>query len=548
MSGPGNPEQARADQLQSLMAAKDAMLQELSSGHERNQELLTRAASMHAEMQDALAQADERTQRAHALITQMSGVIEAGGLDATAVQPAVKTGWFTRTKNNVSEKASKTVEAVKGRKLTAGIAAAAILVGGLTAGSTVGNAGDHESQATGTTAPEVAPGTTATTPPTTTNPFESPFSDPTTTTQTETTTPPATDATKASKNDRSKVYAYAEKAKSVTGTVKRLNPNDRTVKEDINYLGSAKHKADKLDNETSRGAVNSVLMFDEYGGGKLNENDYAVAAADAAFSNEANGSKFYNIMNKNYQSDVLPQGVSLDEARQEIRKQLTADGTKFDVETPLGTFMNHGATENDVFESGLVTLNGREKVFTITFEDGYKMYFKLFKGQGGEDCINFLTPRVVVKLPAPRVETPPASNPHPTPNVVTPPATPGTPGTGTKTPGTKTPTTTTETEKIPDQKKSTDKDTPAGVPGKAKGQGGDGQETKRPEAGTAKPGVGEPQLAKPDKVVPANGESTPTVPAVTGQEPIITGPAEQGDPAAESPAGQVNPNNKPAGD
>lgn len=350
----------------------------------------------------------------------------------------------------------------------------------------------------------------------------------------------------------------AEDAKTVAGTAARLDANSNNVKAYIALLGSKMHNPDIVDHNSTRDAVNSMQKFEKYGGQDKNQYDYAVAVADAVASSDANAAMYYNIMNGNSSQTELPSGVSVEQARAAIFQKLTQDGTKFSIETPTGTWKNYGQNGENVYVANIEHTNGSQRMFVVTYGDGSKMFFKLYKGAGGEDCVNFNVPaKITFRTTNPVIEQHfgPQAQPTPTHKVMGP-----IHGTNPDHPKIHNPG---QPEKpcppeeivppptvIPPAPKVDHNTTPAGVPGAHQGVGGNGQETTRPVAGPAPANVGQPQAQTPAPEVAQDTTKTPETPGtatVTGEDHGTTAPAEQNTPGTQQPAQPISGDTTPPG-
>ena len=211
---------------------------------------------------------------------------------------------------------------------------------------------------------------------------------------------------------------HVKDAETVAGATHRLNTSDSTVKGDIKFIMTTKNNRDRLDHSTSRGAMNSLLKYMEYGG-KPGANKLAFAVADGWDGSKANLAAAYNARFNQNASDQLPSGVSYDQARAAMLKGMTADKTAFELGTPnLGNVHNYLQQGEHVSFAGNEFVDGNDKVFTIKFADGTKLHYKLFKGDGGEWCVNviipFTPPKVTHTIPGtPTVSQPPVTHQKP---------------------------------------------------------------------------------------------------------------------------------------
>ncbi len=328
----------------------------------------------------------------------------------------------------------------------------------------------------------------------------------------------------------------ADAAKTVAGAVDQANPTSSTVKHDIHAFANAPGK-DTLDH--SHGAMSSELSH--FKAGEMTSSEAALAVFNSAKGSPAYAAKVYNELHGNHKATALPQGVSNEQALKSIESKLTADGTKFNIRNDLhGLGLNHGQRGENVFNANIMSLDGKE-FLVIRLNDGTEMIVKV-----ENNCLNIID-RIVVKQKQATPATPATPK---TPGSVFTPGKPSTPGhipgkvqqpkpkpTTPQTPLTPvTPLTPPEEHPGPKHDGNTN---PAGVQGEPGGSGGTGLEQSRPQAGDAPAGVGQPQEATPTPVTPAGNEATPTAPAETGVDPGVTGPADQTNPGANTPAQQM---------
>ncbi len=320
-------------------------------------------------------------------------------------------------------------------------------------------------------------------------------------------------------------------AKTVAGAVDRANPTADTVKGDIRAF--AEHAGiDKLDH--SNGKMSSALSH--FAAKEMTSPEALLHTFDSALGSPAYAAKLYNELHGNHTSKTLPAGVSNAEALKAIEKKLVE--ADYQVRSDLtGLGLNHGQSkERGVYSANVMSLDGKE-FLVITLDDGTEVLVKF-----ENNCANIVD-RVMAKKqvtpPAapPQVQGPKApvapGKPADKPEKPAKPVTPGKPADKPGQPG------------KPNPKPKNDPNN-TGKPG---GQGGNGQEQTRPQAGTpSMPGVGQEQQPLPPAETAQGGETASTEPALTGVEPVITGDATQGGPNTTTPAGQINSGTTPIGD
>lgn len=487
-----------------------AVLQEqLAASEAQNQELIAQIADMRTEL-DSLREE----------VRELRAAVPADA-NATVEQETVVTN-ETTNENSKSERRSR-----RGAVIALGAAAVAVVV--LAFGSN-----DKNEKVSSSATP-----TTRTADKTPLNPFSTETASASSKTTTGGTTAPEAKSTNAKSNGN---FQSAENKATAAEAVKTLHSTPETIKTNIHKIfNETKHPRPGHD------AGSMAELRSEFKPGHLGATNGAEAAAYAITGSDAYAAKAYNALHGS-RSNELPAGVSLEQARQSLENAMTQDGTTFKMGGAEGTFVNYGQRGENVFFANIINVHANDDVLTITTADGKKLYIK-----ETNLCTNILI-KLNVKTNKPEKPV----TPHTTPGT---PKTPETPKHQPKTPETPKP----QTEKpeqpkpqpekpeqpVPEkhpQDKHDNNTTPAGVPGEPKGSGGNGQETTRPQAGNAPAGVGQEQLPLPAPVTPEHNEPTPTGPAETNPIPTPTGPATQGNPGTTAPAGQINPNNTPAGE
>lgn len=507
------------------------------TGPEAQEQRISELEAMNASLRNELVLKQEALDNLLASHAKLESAISEVNISAKAAidlfgntLPPTDTRQFTppigRSTRNTPTHDNKETSHGRGRKLVAGLAVAAIAVGALFVAGKDGDNSRFARTASTAAANNKANAKTASPKPTSTHSKNQSKEVAQANTAPNISSPRATN------------LAKAEAAPSVAESVKILHSTPENVKSNIHAIFNEK-SANTLDH--TRGAMSSMLK--SFNVGELGRLNSAEAVAYSVKGSPAYAAKVYNVLHGDNRSNVLPSGVTNSEALNSIEQMMTAEGSKFAIEQPTGTFLNHGQKAERVFDANIVGLKGDKDVFTITTAAGNKIYFKIFNN----NCANILTPvKISVKQPTPTPSVPKAPN---VPNAPQTPNVPHRPGKKPVKPVTPNKPGKTPTKPVRHPKPKTDHNTtPAGVPGEPGSSGGNGQEQSRPVAGNAPVGVGQEQQALPTAETPQHNEATPTGPAETGVDPGTTGPAEQGNPGTTTPAGQINSGTTPVGE
>lgn len=296
-------------------------------------------------------------------------------------------------------------------------------------------------------------------------------------------------------------------APTVSEAVLKMHSTPSTIKANIVEIFNQKQRH-VLDHR--KGAMSS--MASEFGPGQINALDAAETVAYSAQSSDSYATGLYNELNGRSVTDELPQGVTIQDARNYIESVMIAQGTQFSIQHPVHKlFRNHGMRGEHRFYANTINAEGQIAMFAITDDHGKSYYVKT-----QDECFNLLNelkgaghvrPNVQIVVPGPHVGPTPGTHPRP---------------------------------------KHDSNNTPAGVPGEPRGSGGNGQEPSRPHAGKAPSSVHQPQQQTPPRVS-THGETNSNKPAETGVDHGTNGPATRGN-GTQSPAGKINEGTTPTGD
>jgi hypothetical protein len=353
-----DPAQAEVDRLRNELAIRDGVILELTASLQQSEEALTTSRAAQERALSILG------------VTNIEDVIRPQSSEQTAK------GFLGRM--------AERLPYMSGRRLAAVATAGAIAVGTI-----VFTSNNKDSLS-------VAPAKAATVPP---NFFNS----------------PSKASTVAKESAHATMLTRAESADTVSEAVKILHSTPSTIKANIHSIFSESHKQ-RLNHD--KGSMSSLRA--EFGNRQLSPIDYAEAVAFSVNGSEGYAAKEYNVIHGNPDSTALPQGVSVQQARQSIENVMTAQGTTFEVTNPNNGLLlkNHGQTGENVFDANVIQLNGDKEVFIIHTADGKSLYFKVF----GSNCVNILTKvaqAVNVAQPQP--------TPTPAPEFVPVPSHPGSP-------------------------------------------------------------------------------------------------------------------------
>ncbi len=311
-------------------------------------------------------------------------------------------------------------------------------------------------------------------------------------------------ASVANTPERQKMLAESAKAPTVSEAVLKMHSTPSTIKANIVEIFNQKQRH-TLDHR--KGAMSS--MASEFAPAKIDALNAAETVAFSAQSSDSYATGLYNELHGRSVTDGLPEGVSVQDARNYIEGVMIAQGTKFSIQHPVHkVFRNHGMHGEHRFYANTIKAEGQISMFAITDDHGKSYYVKT-----QDECFNLLNELKGAGHVNPQVNPiiVPGSNPssHPRP-------------------------------------KHDNNTTPAGVPGEPRGSGGNGQEPTRPHAGKAPSSVHQPQQPTPPRVS-THGETNSTKPAETGVDHGTTGPATRGN-GTQSPAGKINEGTTPSGD
>jgi len=321
-------------------------------------------------------------------------------------------------------------------------------------------------------------------------------------------TPQDVAASVANTPERQKMLADSAAAPTVSEAVLKMHSTPSTIKANIVEIFNQKQRH-TLDHR--KGAMCS--MASEFAPAKIDALNAAETVAFCAVSSDSYATGHYNQLHGRRVTDGLPEGVSVQDARNYIEGVMIAQGTKFSIQNPVHkVFRNHGMRGEHRFYANTIKAEGQISMFVITDDHGKSYYiktqdecFNLLNELKGAGHVNPQASQIVV--PGPHVGPTPTSHPRP---------------------------------------KHDNNTTPAGVPGEPRGSGGNGQEPTRPHAGKAPSSVHQPQQPTPPRVS-THGETRSTKPAETGVDHGTTGPATRGN-GTQSPAGTINEGTTPSGD
>jgi hypothetical protein len=236
--------------------------------------------------------------------------------------------------------------------------------------------------------------------------------------------------TPTAKEKRAKMLDHADDAKTVGGMMRRLQSTKENFRANLKAIAYKFGPKDVLHSGHAVGSFRNAFEKDEVGPMNCGEGVIGNIKGD-----DGNAIAYYNIKHNRPTNAALPEGKSVEDARQEVLKQLTAEGVTFTIKTNWNgeKRMNHMSLRDKIVNAGLLTLKDGDRVCVVKDENGKKLYeVKLFGPKF--NCGNPLTEveeapvfviqqttpggKVVVTTPAPSGgtrTTPPATGTTPSP-------------------------------------------------------------------------------------------------------------------------------------
>lgn len=327
----------------------------------------------------------------------------------------------------------------------------------------------------------------------------------------------ASAATSDKKKEQAKVSGSVKYTKTVPQAVEKLHsPGEKALKANMKRAISGNFGEKKLIHDNGGGNDQMNSLYTRFKPGEINARDGAEAVAFGIGGSDAYAAANYNALKGNHVDEDLPAGVSVEEARNILKNQMTSeDANIFVTDQKSGLYMNHGQDGENVFDSGLVDITGK-KVLVIKTESGKQLVYKVFEN----GCINLLTP-VKAKITIPTAQ--------PTTQTVSR-VTPQQPGPGGITPNPSEP----KQPKQPQQPKQPKQ--PEKKEEEKESAGKDHTKSPVTDDRNHPNEVVRPNIPAPDKAIQPVGapETDPYTPPETVTPPEGVGPTEE-EPADETP-------------